>query len=77
LEHKLQNENFYTPNTNIKNKDKEFLNLNEQTPDQDTKTDDIQTLPDFEETSHSLKHCLNYSPICQGFWLHRQLQRQD
>jgi hypothetical protein len=44
LEHKLQNENFYTPNTNIKNKDKEFLNLNEQTPDQDTKTDDIQTL---------------------------------
>ena len=61
LEHKLQNENFYTPNTNIKNKDKEFLNLNEQTPDQDTKTDDIQTLPDFEETSVKIYSVSDFS----------------
>jgi hypothetical protein len=61
LEHKLQNENFYTPKTNIKNKDKEFLNINEQTPDQDTKTDDIQTLPDFEETSVKIYSVSDFS----------------
>jgi hypothetical protein len=61
LEHKLQNENFYTPKTNIKNKDKEFLNINEQTPDQDTKTDDIQTLPDFEGTSVKIYSVSDFS----------------
>lgn len=61
LEHKLHNENFYTPNISIKNKDKEFLNLNEQTPDQDTKTDDIQTLPDFEETSVKIYSVSDFS----------------
>lgn len=61
VENKLQNDNFYTPNTNIKNKDKEFLNLNEQTADQETETGDIQTLPDFEETSVKIYSVSDFS----------------